>query len=129
MNKQGRHSKRELENLGAMFINTDATGEEVEIRWKTRYGYDSLRVYITNQGTKIIVARPGLGGTFNLSYDYLLNFKPSKGFDFILDWIKTSENGARYMGAEYWNKTVASMIDVARVMVHDAYKRNDWHFR
>lgn len=129
MNKQGRSSKRELENLGVTFRNTDDTGEEIEIQWKTSFGYETLRAYITNRGETFILAMPGLGGTFNLSYRYLLHCQATKGFDFFLNWIETSESGSRFLGKDYWNRTVASVIDVARTMARNAYKNNEWHYR
>jgi len=108
--------KRQLEKLGVKF--SCPLPRTVEFSW-TEGGYSqSLRVTAINEFSEFSVAAPGLGGTFNLSYQYLAQL-PLRGTGLkalrarISDSSRTINRYVRNRD-EIMVDLLANMINVAR---------------
>jgi len=125
-------SKRELEqNWGVRFGYPNRYEVDILVPAWTGGCKNRIRVGIHNAGEEIYVAEPGLGGNFDLSYRYCLNF-PAQGHGFgkILAEIKdAARHGNSWAGSvcprgkygETYTSIYASAINVARLVV----MRND----
>lgn len=93
-----------------------------DVQWKERGYKEVLRVGAMNCATEFFVARPGLGGTFRLSYDYLAQMPIGAGRDAIQARMEESRGTFhRYRGVP----DLAEAIAVAKRIAakHDRAER------
>ena len=114
------YSKRYLESLDVRFDRVPNLNE-VEVSWKERGYRQALRVCAMNSD-KFCIARPGLGGTFRLSYDWVFQTLPLVGTGpktikaHLLDSRHTCYRYTHH-GDELMTNLLTSMLDVARKML------------
>ena len=119
-----KYTKGELEKLGFKFVDRGTLGIDIIIpAWRGQYNH-TLRVYVNNlHGVDYLtIARPGLGGTFNLSYDYIAHF-PIKGSgqSRIVKSMKESQTAFHtfYHESEKYADYVARAIELVKFdLVH-----------
>ena len=114
-----KYTKRELEKLGFKFIDRDHLGIDIVFQGWTDNARRTLRVYINcvHDVDHLVIARPGLGGTFNLSYDYIAQF-PVKNYgqSRIVKEMKESQTAFNrfYKTSPKYAAYVARAIELAK---------------
>jgi len=114
------YSKRYLEKLDVRFERVRNLSE-IDVSW-AEHGYrQHLRVCAMGSD-KFAIARPGLGGTFRLSYDWVCQTLPLVGTGpatLKAELLDSRHTIYRYTdhGNELMTDLLASMLDVARKML------------
>ena len=114
------YSKRYLEKLDAQFERVPNLNE-IDVSW-SEHGYrPHLRVCAMGSD-KFAIARPGRGGTFRLSYDWVCQTLPLVGTGpatLKAELLDSRHTIYRYTdhGNELMTDLLASMLNVARKML------------
>ena len=114
------YSKRHLEKLAVQFYRV-LNLNEIDVSWQ-EHGYrQHLRVCAMGSD-KFAIARPGLGGTFRLSYDWVCQTLPLVGTGpatLKAELLDSRHTIYRYTdhGNELMTNLLASMLNVARKML------------
>ena len=119
-----QYTEKELKQNRFHFCHSDFNEITIEFPEWTGRCRNRIRVWITN--SKLKTARPGLGGTFKLSYDYGPSF-PVKGTGFakVKNAMLNSHGGwigQFYKTDERYGNMVASAIVTAKKMIEKEIK-------